>query len=86
MISKGTMKAIETIRRMGLKVAVPPSLSGQSGYVSDRCATTTTIDVEYIYVPDIITALEMEIKEAYRQVDDIKRATKLLFGIAGSNN
>ena len=84
MISKGTIKAIETIKAMQLKIAVPPRLSGQSGYVSDKCATTTTVDTEYIYVPDVIVALETEIKEAYRQVDDIKRATRLLFGIAGA--
>lgn len=79
MISKETGKAIEIIKRMDLKVAIPHKYVPPS--FNDACATTTKVAAQYIHVPSIINALETEIREAYRKVEDVKRATALLLDI-----
>ena len=79
MISRKTYEAIETIKRMDLTVAVPQKFAPTS--LNDYCATTTDVSHQTIHVPSVISALEREISEAYRQVDDVKRATAMLLDI-----
>jgi hypothetical protein len=78
MISEETTKAIETIRRMDLKVAVPHKYT-DCGFVRNDC-TTTTVATKTIHIPSIFTDYEREIRCLQQQVWDVKRAVELLFG------
>lgn len=77
-IDKSTQRAIEIIRRMDLKVAVPPKLQAPTQYYGD---VTTYVDYETIHVPSLIDSLIFEIEQARREVADIKHATKILMGL-----
>lgn len=80
MIDKATHEAIEIIKRMDLKIAVPPKFSPPS---INKYTGEHTCDIVYhtIHVPSIIATLESEIRQAYLMVSDIKKATAILLNI-----
>lgn len=78
MLSKQTLQEIELIKLMDLKAAVP---SKYTGFVKYYGATTTEINHQYIHVPSLLSDLMFEIEQSKREVQDIKAATKLLFGV-----
>lgn len=80
MLTKETKDAIEIIKRMDLKVAVPVKFS-PSSYIQYNGSTTTEIASQHIHVPSVISMLEFEIQDAYRQIDDVRRATAVLLDI-----
>lgn len=80
MLSRTTQEAIEIIKRMDLKVAIPQKFT-PINYDKYNGSATTDIVAQTINVPSIITALEFEIEQAYLQINDVKKATAILLDI-----
>jgi hypothetical protein len=79
MLSKQTQREIDTINRMDLKVAIPPKYEPMK-YVTDS-ATTSTVEVKYIHIPSVISALIEEIRQRELEIMDVKKATRILLNI-----
>lgn len=69
-------RKIEILKRMDLKVAVPPAMQNVTTYDGE-----TSVKVEYIHIPSLISSLEFIIMQKEREVEDIKRATRILLPI-----
>lgn len=82
MISKETGEAIEILNRMDLKVAVPPRFQPPSPYKGD---IATMVIPSYIHIPSILSSLLLEIQSKEQEIQDIKRAAKILLGIKNEN-
>lgn len=78
MLSKDTLESIEIIKRMDLKVAVPPKFAP---YPNNGGSLSTTIETACIHVPSVIAMLLFEIEQKQREIEDVKKATRILLDI-----
>jgi hypothetical protein len=76
--SKETLTAIDTIKRMDLRVAIPPKFIAPAAHDS---GITTEIAHKTIHVPSIFTSYELAIMSLQAEIADIKRATAILLDI-----
>jgi hypothetical protein len=76
--SKQTLEAIDTIKRMDLKIAVPQKFTHVS--LNDS-GITTDVSQKTIHVPSIFTSYELAIMSLRAEIADTKRAIALLLDI-----
>lgn len=69
-------RKIEILKRMDVKVAVPLTMQDVTTYDGE-----TSVKVEYIHIPSLIFSLEFIIRQKELEVEDIKKATRILLPI-----